>query len=495
MVLKLLNSDNPIIIVGDSMVDMIIRGGHLLTMRGSGVGYIEDGAIAIEDGRIIAVGKSGDVESKVGGAEDRMYAHGKIVMPGLINAHVHTYMTIARGLCQDVPEIEWMIKTVSPLTKHLTPELTVKSSRLAVLEGVKTGTTLFSDYGPYMMEINSGVHSKMGVRALTCTPISEVKSLVGQSPYEPYQFDLELGERRIKEAMQLIEKWHNWGNGRIRCCLGPVAADMLTKETLLKVKEVAEELNLPIHFHLAQGGREAIQIKLKYNTTTVKYLESIGFLSEKVMGVHCHGASDEELKIMVSRRVKMVSCPTAIALIDGLISPLNQYIQLGGMACIGSDQANGNNSVNMFNEMRMAAILNKVKHKDPTVLPAWKILRLATIEGAQCIGFGDLVGSLEEGKRADIIILNLKKPNLTPVIDRPIRNITFNLVHSANGSEVETVIIDGKVVVENGVYKVMSEEGIIEDAQKASNKLMDMAAEDYVNSNPLIMKYARENLI
>ncbi|MCS7366469.1 MAG: amidohydrolase family protein, partial [archaeon YNP-WB-062] len=255
------------------------------------------------------------------------------------------------------------------------------------------------------------------------------------------------------------------------------------------------ELNLPIHFHLAQGGREAIQIKLRYNTTTVKYLESIGFLSEKVIGVHCHGASDEELKIMVSRGVKMVSCPTAIALIDGLISPLNQYIQLGGMACIGSDQANGNNSVNMFNEMRMAAILNKVKHKDPTVLPAWKILRLATIEGAQCIEFGDLVGSLEEGKRADIIILNLKKPNLTPVIDKPIRNITFNLVHSANGSEVETVIIDGKVVVENGVYKVMSEEDIIEDAQKASNKLMDMAAEDYVNSNPLIMKYARENLI
>ncbi|MEM1550279.1 MAG: amidohydrolase [Candidatus Methanomethylicia archaeon] len=478
------------------MVDLIIRNGFLLTMKGNGIGFIEDGAVAIEDGKIIAVGKTFDVESKIGGAEERVDAHGMVIMPGLVNAHVHSYMTIARGECQDVPEIEWMIKTVSPFTKHLTSDLAIKSAKLTVLEGLKTGTTLFADYGPYMMEINSEVHSKMGSRAFTCTPISEVKPLIGQNPYEPYEMDKELGEKRIREALELVKKWHNWGNSRIRCCLGPVAADMLTTETLLRVKELAEKYDLLMHFHMAQGGREAIQIKLRYNTTTVRYLDNIGFLCDRVIGVHCHGASNEELKIMVDRGVRMVSCPTSIALIDGLISPLNLYLELGGRSVgIGTDQANGNNSVNMFIEMKMAAILNKVRHRDPTVLPAWKILKLATIEGARCLGFDDIVGSLEEGKRADIIIVNLKKPNLTPIIYKPIRNIAFNLVYSANGSEVEYVIVDGEILVEKGRYVKMDEEKIIDEAQKASEKLMEMGCEDYIKSNPLILKYARENLI
>lgn len=477
-------------------MDLIIRNGFLLTMKNNGIGFIEDGAVAIEDGKIVAVGKTFDVESRVGGAEERIDAHGMVVMPGLVNAHVHTYMTIARGECQDVPEIEWMIKTVSPFTKYLTSDLVVKSARLAVLEGLKTGTTLFADYGPFMMEINSEVHSKMGCRAFTCTPISEIKPLVGQDPYKPYEFDREFGEKRIYDALELVKKWHDWGNSRIRCCLGPVAADMLSKETLLKVKELADKYDLLIHFHMAQGGREAIQIRLRYNTTTVKYLDSIGFLCNRVIGVHCHGASEEELKILTQRNVRMVSCPTSIALIDGLISPLNLYLEFGGkFVGIGTDQANGNNSVNMFSEMKMAAILNKVKHRDPTILPAWKILRIATIEGARCLGFEDITGSIEESKRADIIIVNLKKPNLRPIIFKPVRNIAFNLVYSANGSEVEYVIVDGEILVEKGRYVKMDEEKIIDDAQEASEKLMEMGYEDYIKSNPLILKYAREKLI
>ncbi|MEM2137049.1 MAG: amidohydrolase [Candidatus Methanomethylicia archaeon] len=478
------------------MVDLIIRNGFLLTMKGDGVGLIEDGAVAVEDGKIVAVGKTSDVEFRVGGAEERIDARGMVVMPGLVNAHVHSYMTIARGECQDVPEIEWMIKTVSPFTKHLNSDLAVKSARLTILEGLKTGTTLFADYGPYMMDINDEVHSKMGCRAFTCMPISEVKGLTGQDPYKPYDLDRELGEKRINEALELVKRWHNWGDGRIRCCFGPVAADMLSTETLLRIKDLAEEYDLLMHFHMAQGGREAIQIRLKYNTTTVRYLDDVGFLCNRVIGVHCHGASDDELKILAQRGVRMVSCPTSIALIDGLISPLNQYIQSGGKYVgIGTDQANGNNSVNMFIEMKMAAILNKIRHTDPTILPAWKILRIATIEGARCLGFDDVVGSLEEGRRADIIIVNLKKPNLTPIILNPVRNIVFNLVYSANGSEVEYVIVNGEILVDKGRYIKMNEERIIDEAQKASEKLMEMGCEDYIKSNPLILKYAKENLI
>lgn len=494
--LKILNQVILRILSGVFMVDCLIRNGFILTMKGSGVGFIENGAVAIDDGEIVAVGKSREVSRKIGSAEERIDASGMVVMPGLINGHVHTVGTLARGECQDVPEIEWMIKTASPFSKHLDSELAVKSSALGVLEGMKTGTTLFAEYGSYLDELVSRVYLKFGVRAFICSPISEVVGLTGQDPYKPYLLDREKGRRMISEALKLVDKWHGALNDRIRCCLGPVAADMLTKETLLEVKEIAEKKDLLMHIHLAQGGRESIQIKLRYNTTTVRFLDSIGFLTSRLIGAHCHGASEEEIQIIAKRGVRMASCPTSIALIDGMVSPLYEYLNAGGKAAVlGTDQANGNNCLNMFREMKMAAILNKVRHRDPTVLPAWKILRIATIEGAKCLGLDDIIGSIEVGKKADLIIINLKKPNLTPILFKPIRNIVFNLVYSANGSEVELVMVDGKILVENGKCITVEEEKIIEEAQKAAEKLAEKSAEDYVKGNPLILKYQLENLI
>ena len=182
------------------MVDFIIRNGFLLTMKGKGIGFIEDGAVAIEDGEIIAVGKTREVSMKVGSAEERFDASGMVIMPGLINGHVHTQGTIARGECQDVPEIEWMIKTASPFSKHLTSELAVKSSALGVLEGMKTGTTLFAEYGPHLDELVSKVYLKFGVRAFICSPISEVVGLTGQDPYQPYILDRKRGRQMIDKA-------------------------------------------------------------------------------------------------------------------------------------------------------------------------------------------------------------------------------------------------------------------------------------------------------
>ena len=406
------------------------------------------------------------------------------------------HVEIARGECQDVPETEWMIKTASSFSKHLTSELAVKSSALGVLEGVKTGTTLFVEYGPYLDKLVSRVYLKFGVRAFICSPISEVVGLTGQDPYKPYILDRKRGRQMIGEALKLVDKWHGALNNRIRCCLGPVAADMLTRETLLEVKELAEKRDLLMRIHLAQGGRESIQIKMRYNTTTVKFLDSIGFLTSRLIGAHCHGASKEEIQIIADRGVRMASCPTSIALIDGMVSPLYEYLKAGGRAAVlGTDQANGNNCLNMFREMKMAAILNKVRHQDPTVLPAWKILRIATIEGARCLGLDDIIGSIEVGKRADIIIINMKKPNLIPILFKPIRNIAFNLVYSANGSEVEMVMVDGKILVENGKCITVDEEKILEEAQKAAEELAEKSASDYIKANPLILKYQLEKLI
>jgi len=270
----------------------------------------------------------------------------------------------------------------------------------------------------------------------------------------------------------------------------------MSEEMLLRVKEEAQSRGMMSHIHVAQGGREAIQINLRYGTTTVHYLNSIGFLDDTVIAAHCHQTTDDEVGILADRGVRYVSCPASIGIIDGITPPLALYLELGGeSAAIGSDQASGNNSHNMLVEMKVAALLNKTRHRDPTVLPAWKMLRIATIEGARTIGLGDSIGSLEPGKKADMLILDLKRAHMTPVISRPVRNIAPNIVYSARGDEVETVIIDGKVVMEDRIVLTMDEEKVIAEAQRAAEEICDAAAEDYMKADSHLAKMARKGLL
>jgi len=478
------------------MIDLLIENGHVLTMTGGGVGLIEGGSVAVEAGRIVKVGKPHELSGIRESAEEKIDATGKVVMPGLIDAHIHSYLTLLRGEAQDVPETEWMIKAVAPFTKYLDEDSMVKGSALGVLEGVKFGTTLFGDYGSSMDRILREVYSKIGVRANVCTPINEISSLAGQDVNEPYEFDANVGEQKLKENLRLIQTWHNALDGRVTCCMGPHAADMMSTELLLRVRDIAEQKKLMMHFHLAQGGRESIQIRLKYGKSTVRYLDEIGFLGPRLMGVHCHGASDEEIRLIAERGVRMISCPSSIALIDGLVSPLHAYLEAGGKyAALGSDQACGNNCHNLFSEMKIAALLNKVRQGDPTVLPAWKMLRLATVEGARTLGLGARVGTLEAKKEADMILVDLKKPHLTPLLSGPVRNVAPNLVYSARGSEVATVIVGGRIIVDQGKVLTVDEDRVLEDAQRAAERVASEAEEDFFAAGSKLVQDMKEGLL
>lgn len=478
------------------MTDILIKNGFVLTMQGEGVGMIEDGAVAIEGGEIVAVGKTREVEKAYGGA-DRVYeAGGKAVLPGFVDAHVHTSNTLIRGEGQDVPEIEWMLKTQAPFGRHMKPEHRIIGASLGVLEAVKAGTTCFGEIGGNMAPAAEKVFAPSGVRAHLANTINEIGPGSRPDPHKPYVFFREIGERKLKESIDFIEKWNGAADGRITCMFSPHAADMMSEEFLLEVKAEANSRGMMSHIHIAQGGREAIQIKLRYGTTTVRYLDGIGFLDETVIGAHCHQTTDEEVALLASKGVRYVSCPASIGIIDGITPPLALYIASGGVSAgIGSDQASGNNHHNMLVEMKVAALLNKTRHRDPTVLPAWKMLRLATVEGAQTIGLGDSIGSLEPGKKADLIILDLKAPHMTPIITAPIRNIAPNIVYSARGDEVETVIIDGKVVVEDRRVLTMDEEKVVEEAQKASDEITKSAVEDYMAADSLLARAAKKGLL
>jgi 5-methylthioadenosine/S-adenosylhomocysteine deaminase len=465
-------------------------------MQGEGVGTIEDGAVAIEGSTIVAVGKTMDLVNEYGGAEYVFDAKGKAVLPGFVDAHVHTSNTLIRGEGQDVPEIEWMLKTQAPFGPHHKPGHRLIGNALGVLEAVKSGTTCFGEIGGNMAPAAEKVFAPAGVRAHLANTVNEIGPGSRPDPHKPYIFFEDIGEKKLKESIEFINTWNGAADGRITCMFSPHAADMMSEELLLQVKEEANKRGMMSHIHIAQGGREAIQIKLRFNTSTVRYLDSIGFLDDTIIGAHCHQTSDDEVALLAKRGMRYVSCPASIAIIDGITPPLALYLSSGGVSAgIGSDQASGNNHHNMLVEMKVAALLNKCRHRDPTVLPAWKMLRIATIEGAETIGLGDSIGSLEPGKKADLIILDLKVPHMMPIITHPVRNVAPNIVYSARGDEVGTVIIDGKIVVHDRNVLTMDEEKIMEDAQKASDEICTAAAEDFFKADSQLAKAVKKGLL
>ncbi len=478
------------------MDGILIKNGTLLTMKGEGVGTIEDGAVYIEGKNIVSVGKSGEITRKQSNAKEVIDATDKVVLPGFVDGHIHTGLTLMRGEAQDVPEIEWMLKTMAPFIKYIKPGHASKAAALGVLEAVKAGTTTFGEIGSNMSSVAEKVFIPSGVRANIANTINEIGPESRPSAHQPYIFFEEIGEKKLKKAIDLVKKFDGAGEGRISCIFSPHGADMMSKELLIRVKEKAAENEKLSHIHVAQGGREEIQMKLRYGTTTIKFLDSIGYLDDRLIAAHCHQTTDDEIALLAERGVRYASCPSSIGLIDGITPPLGLFIESGGKwATIGSDQASGNNHHNMLVEMKVAALLNKTRHKDPTILPAWKMLRLATIEGATTLGLGDRVGSIEEGKIADLIIMDLKVPHMTPVIKKPVRNIAPNIVYSARGDEVTDVIINGQMIIKDSKVLTMNEEKIINEAQKAAEEVCDKAADNYMRANSVLAKAVKKNLL
>jgi 5-methylthioadenosine/S-adenosylhomocysteine deaminase len=453
---------------------ILIKNGILLTMQGEGVGSIIDGAIAIEGENIIAVGKTADVTKEYGSAELVIDAKGKAVLPGFVDGHIHTGLSLVRGEAQDVPEIEWMLKTMAPFTKYFTPEHSIKGSRVGVLEALKAGTTTFGEIGGNMTPVAEQVFVPSGVRANLADTINQIGPESRPDPSKSYIFFEDIGEAKFKSGVELVERFNGKGDGRVSAILSPHGADMMDKELLLRVKEKAKELGVLAHIHVAQGGREELQIKMRYGMTTIKFLDNIEYLDDQLIAAHCHQTEDAEVVLLAQRGVRYASCPASIGLIDGITPPLALFLQSGGKhATIGSDQA---------------------RHRDPTVLPAWKMMRLATIEGAHAIGLGDKIGSLEAGKKADVILLDLKVPHMTPIIYRPVLNVAPNIVYSARGDEVTDVIVNGSLIVKDKQCLTMDEAKVIEEAQIVATEICEGAADGFLEADGWLAREVKRGL-
>ncbi len=469
--------------------DLLVNHAHLFTMQGDGVGYVPDGALAIRDGRIIAVDSTADLGAQFSPAETIDATH-CAVLPGLIDAHMHTPLAIVRGVAQDVAH--WMQRALAPYSRHITPAASLAGTRLNVLEALRAGTTTMVDFaGP--VPGWAEVFAEAGVRARLTPTINALPpgGMAGWQVGDLYPLDAAVGQTAIETAARFARRWHGAAQGRISVMLGPQGPDMLTRDQLLAVKRLADQEGLMIHMHVAQGDREIDQMLKRYGQRTPGFLDELGYLDDQLLAVHLTEATDAEAAVLAKRGVRMALCSGSIGIIDGIVPPAHAFRAAGGLVALGSDQACGNNCNNLFNEMKLTALFNKIKRRDPTVLPAWEVLRMATVEGARAIGLGDEIGSLEAGKQADLILVDLTAPNLMPLLEAPIRNIVPNLVYAATGYEVKTVIVAGQVLMRDRRVLSLQEDQVRAGAQQAADEVARRVAEDPVHRHMALLEPMR----
>lgn len=469
--------------------DIIIYGGYLITMEGNGTGIIPNGALAIKGNQIVDVGTTEDILHQYQ-AHRYINAENKAVLPGFIDTHIHTSNAIVRGCSQDIEK--WMYSGILPLLSLAKTEDLVAGSMLNIVEAVKKGTTTFCDYDFPMLELIKN-HIQVGTRVVAAEMINELPTVTyGVQDTQLRDFDPAKGNRQLMDAMRLVEHYHQSNGGRITCMMGPQATEMCSIPLLREIKNYAEQKQLDIHMHVAQGERETRQVLQRYGKRPVELLDELGYLTPRLHAAHITETNDAERRLLAKRGVSMALCSCSIGIINGELPPAQEYMQCGGKVGLGSDQAPGNNCNNLFNEMKFTAIMHKYKNHDATVFPAWKVLRMATIEAAQAMGIADQVGSLRTGKKADVILVDLLAPALSPILPGPVRNIVPNLVYAASGSEVETVIIDGQVVVDQHEILTVSEKDVVATANRSALEICERLKQTGWEKDLPLAKWGKE---
>lgn len=427
------------------MSRILIKDGYVITMDGP---PIEGGYVLIEDDRIAYVGRE---EQK---ADHIINANGCAVMPGLVNAHTHAAMTLFRGYADDMPLQQWLEEHIWPIEACLTDNDVYTGTMLACLEMIRSGTTAFADMYFHMDQAARAV-DESGIRASLSYGMIEL-------------FDEAKAVTELQEGGRFVGQWNNAADGRITTMYGPHAPNTCSREFLSKVKEQAVEDNARIHIHMLETEAELNQMKEQYGMCSVNMLDEIGFLGPDVLAAHCIWLSSGDMDIMAEKNVNAVHCPVSNMKLASGIAPVPELLSRGVNVALGTDGCASNNSLDMFGEMKTAALLHKVNKMDPSALPAGEVLKMGTSNGAKALGIP--AGILKQGMAADIIIVDMQTPGLTPVHE-PISH----LIYAARGPDVKTAIVNGQVLMEDGTVLSIDQEKVIEQASFAAKRLVDKA--------------------
>jgi len=413
--------------------------------------YIENGTIAIDNDKIVFIGKPTSASNIQ--AEKQIQAKNMVAMPGLINSHTHVAMTLFRGIAEDQPLDLWLKKFIWPLEAKLKPNDVYAGALLGCLEVIKGGTTCFADIYFHEDMVARAV-CESGLRSALAEGIIE-----GGSRF--------LGKVMLKRNVNFAKRFRGYADGRITTMLGPHAAYSCSKELLIKVCEEANRLDAGLHVHLAESKVNFPSSRKKRELSEVEFLDSIGFFRRHLLAAHCIHLSSTDRRILSRHGVNVVHVPVANMKLGLGAAKIKDLMDLGVNVCLGTDGPASNNSLDMFETIKVAALLQKLIYKSPLAVSAYDALKMATINGAKALGQERNTGSLEVGKKADLILIDFSKPHL-----KPVHNVYANLVFSAKASDVDTVIVDGEILMENRHVKILDENDVMENAEKTAIDLL-----------------------
>ena len=411
-------------------IDLLIKGTHIVTMDAAGT-IIEDGAIAVDDGVILAIGSAADIGARYSAVET-LEGGNRIVMPGLVNGHSHAAMTLLRGVADDLALMDWLQNYIFPAeVEFVDAEFVRIGTELACWEMIRGGTTTFVDMY-YFPDTIAEVVDQCGMRALISATVIDQRSP-----------DAENAGDSIAKGNGFIERWQG-ANSRITPIFGPHANYTLNAEQLAATRAAALQYGVPISIHVSESPFELQYSQDTYGKTSIELYESIGFFEGPTIAAHVVWPTDKEIPILAERKVGVIHNPTSNMKIASGIAPVAAMLDAGVRVGLGTDGAASNNDLDMWEEMRLASLLQKVDRMNPEVLPATTVLGMATSRGAEAIGLGDKIGSLEVGKRADLIQVAFDDVHHVPTYD-----VVSHLVFVTDEQDVASVVVDGKVLMKD----------------------------------------------
>lgn len=443
-------------------MELLIHDGTVLTLKNRKI--ISQGAIVIEDNVFVDVGKSAEIKRKYGRGYEKINAKNKVIIPGFINTHQHVAMSLLRGYADDLPLQEWLEKWIWPIEKLMTPHDIYIGALLTAVESIMSGTTTVNTMYHYMPEENEA-------KALIDAGL---RGVVGHVCFS-------WRKKEDKKALEdLAKNWHNKVDGLIRVSVDPHAPYTVDPEYMKELKNIRDELNrrygsenspIIFHTHIAETEDENKKIETAFNVQVyngvMEYLDSLGVLEEKIVAAHCVALTDRDIAVMKKRKVKVSHNPISNLKLASGISPVPKMLAENLTVSLGTDSPCSNNTADMFEVVKTTALVHKGVGKNPTLIPAEKVLEMATLEGAKALSWENEIGTIEVGKKADLAIIDFKKPHLYPLY-----NEISHLVYAAKASDVETVIINGKIVMENRKITTLKIDRVMNEAAKAKERLL-----------------------
>lgn len=449
---------------------MIFDNGTIITMD-TQRRIIADGAIAIENDHIVAVGKSAQVRARFPDHE-RVDLRGNVVLPGLIDTHVHLAQALIRGCADDLELIHWLARRVWVLQGNYDEDDGRLSAELCILEMLKSGTTAFVECmiaGRYGFDGIAEVVRDSGIRAALSKIVMDLPSYAMESGLM-YPGMIEEREKSVAEALAMHERWDGAADGRIQVWFGPRTPGGCTPDLYREISSMAVERGMGITIHLAEIKADVEYIKQEYGLSPTEFAESVGLLGPNVLLAHAVWMDETDIARLARTGTHVSHNPSSNAKLGSGIAPIPQMLAAGVNASLGCDGGPSNNSYDLLRDMRWASYIHKARALDPTVMPAEMVLEMATINGAKAMGLADQIGSLEAGKKADFIVLDMDKPHLTPS-----PNPVSTIVCTATGADVDTVVIDGRMVVRGGEVLTMDEDRILRQARGRARKVYQRA--------------------